>query len=944
MTQVNPIPNKAKEILKYWHALENFHPFNLNKVLEFNEHTYNLELDCSNTKLPWHNFEILTALNCDPNKAYAYHVYLGAFPMLEIKNSVEKSTKLEFIADWNDAQSLELNTCFARISLDRFGNIINHFQLSTLPLALDAIKSDSLDKLSVDKFDFYSLRFANFFLERFEKHGTVPLTAEDLKFYNKKLANLANWKPENYSFLGSIVIYEIPKKKKKEELESKESDFKRPKIDILNSFYLRDLEIMIDDANSLKSDSPLFKYLDLSEIEQLEKIDVSNESSKNEILNKTQAKLSPIGTWPAEEDHHMSLMQQLGINNYFNSASSLISVNGPPGTGKTTMLKEIIANVVCKRALNLTSFKDPFKAISNWILLSDGTQVPVLDTKLQSYEIVVASSNNLAVENISKELPLVEALGKNFQKKCSYFKPVAESLCINNFNSNSWGTIAAVLGNRKNRQKFRNGFFFIKPEERRKEIKEKYGDSVLTIFEYLRKHSITNLSLEDYKQKRVDFLKKHKKISKILNKQNIPEVNSNGINTSEFQVKCNWHSNELNNLRGELFVSALKLHEAWLKSIYSDQRIAKALIAISKLIAGTRDSNTKADLALWQLFFMIVPVVSTTFASIERLFSSLGPQSIGNLLIDEAGQALPQAGVGALWRAKKALIIGDPQQIEPIFNLPKKLVKYIADKTCSSQATGILWSPVNHSVQTLADKQSQFGTYISKNLDYKTWISSPLRIHRRCLDPMFSISNKIAYENFMIHMPNHSTSQAGSSSTISTWFHIEGSCSSKHWVENQSKVCFELIKKHIISERKLPRLFIISPFRNIRTKLKEKLTKERLFSYFDDLGVGAELPSKREIFYWKKNNVGTVHAFQGKEEKTVIMLLGGDANSAGAVNWASSKPNILNVALTRAKNRFYVIGDINIWGKVQYFSELKKSLNIVDMNEKIESQIPVLLK
>jgi len=51
--------------------------------------------------------------------------------------------------------------------------------------------------------------------------------------------------------------------------------------------------------------------------------------------------------------------------------------------------------------------------------------------------------------------------------------------------------------------------------------------------------------------------------------------------------------------------------------------------------------------------------------------------------------------------------------------------------------------------------------------------------------------------------------------------------------------------------------------------------------------------------------------------------LGLDDQSKGAASWASSKPNLLNVALTRAKHRFVAIGDKDIWLKQPYFSELR---------------------
>ncbi len=44
------------------------------------------------------------------------------------------------------------------------------------------------------------------------------------------------------------------------------------------------------------------------------------------------------------------------------------------------------------------------------------------------------------------------------------------------------------------------------------------------------------------------------------------------------------------------------------------------------------------------------------------------------------------------------------------------------------------------------------------------------------------------------------------------------------------------------------------------------------------------------------------------------MVLGADPQHEGSVDWACSKPNILNVALTRARMRFYVVGDQELWG------------------------------
>jgi len=73
-----------------------------------------------------------------------------------------------------------------------------------------------------------------------------------------------------------------------------------------------------------------------------------------------------------------------------------------------------------------------------------------------------------------------------------------------------------------------------------------------------------------------------------------------------------------------------------------------------------------------------------------------------------------------------------------------------------------------------------------------------------------------------------------------------------------------------------------------------------------------------------------VHTFQGKEAEIVFLVLGtapGEAGS-GARAWASGKPNLLNVAITRAKCRLYVIGDAAQWGGLNHFAELHQALPI----------------
>ena len=78
---------------------------------------------------------------------------------------------------------------------------------------------------------------------------------------------------------------------------------------------------------------------------------------------------------------------------------------------------------------------------------------------------------------------------------------------------------------------------------------------------------------------------------------------------------------------------------------------------------------------------------------------------------------------------------------------------------------------------------------------------------------------------------------------------------------------------------------------------------------------------------WLRDRVGTVHTFQGKEAEAVMLILGAPlASHSGARGWAGGRPNILNVAVTRAQCVLYVIGNRQLWRRHGVFGVLDKHL------------------
>ena len=62
------------------------------------------------------------------------------------------------------------------------------------------------------------------------------------------------------------------------------------------------------------------------------------------------------------------------------------------------------------------------------------------------------------------------------------------------------------------------------------------------------------------------------------------------------------------------------------------------------------------------------------------------------------------------------------------------------------------------------------------------------------------------------------------------------------------------------------------------------------------------------------------------EADIVILVLGTDPQAPGARRWAAQRPNLLNVAVSRAKRRLFVIGNHELWHEQRFYGTLAEQL------------------
>lgn len=378
-----------------------------------------------------------------------------------------------------------------------------------------------------------------------------------------------------------------------------------------------------------------------------------------------------------------------------------------------------------------------------------------------------------------------------------------------------------------------------------------------------------------------------------------------------FLYVCNY----LNECRERLLYDALQLQ----KAVIMSDAFRKNMQLLSQYWGSLSDrkklqKNFDLDMifpALLNSLMIAVPVISSTFAAVERfLVNCKSESSLGTIIIDEAGQASPHMLVGALFRAQKAIVVGDPKQIEPVQTVQDLFVERIGGEGIGKYQGKEL------SVQSLADAQNLFAGII-KNLDgSESWVGCPLVIHRRCKDPMFTVANELSYGGFMINKTIDSDDPIDPCKE-SCWItydasNIEYSTGKDRYIQVQGQIAFELIQKLRARNAEFKDIFIITPFTSVAHGFKTYMQ-----SISDDIVNWTDKDNKSG---WLKDNIGTVHTFQGKEAKVVIYMLGcqSDGTANGAIKWVNA--NNVNVAFTRAKEYIYVIGDATKW------AELNKNL------------------
>lgn len=243
-----------------------------------------------------------------------------------------------------------------------------------------------------------------------------------------------------------------------------------------------------------------------------------------------------------------------------------------------------------------------------------------------------------------------------------------------------------------------------------------------------------------------DFENKLKNIEKQIKEMQLIETFNKLDSRKYWSYTTNiemYGSSYLNVLNQELFELALRLNEAYIiknsKQIVENLKVFLPDSEFSHICQKFYDSTEmynkdkqKGIKNLWNTLFLCFPVVTTTLDSFSKRCFHLLPEYIDLELIDESGQILPHNLVPALYRGRKAIIVGDVNQIEPIYSTRHNFDKY-------QKMIGAKFSNIK-----IDDSSAQLLANINTDILSK---GEPIILndHYRCEENIINFSNQNVY-------------------------------------------------------------------------------------------------------------------------------------------------------------------------------------------------------
>lgn len=323
---------------------------------------------------------------------------------------------------------------------------------------------------------------------------------------------------------------------------------------------------------------------------------------------------------------------------------------------------------------------------------------------------------------------------------------------------------------------------------------------------------------------------------------------------------------------------------AWLKRLQNDEDAVVAVDQLEKIMRRNNGRITEEHFDLFRRSLRVVPIWITTAQAAQAI--PLEPKLFDLVVIDEASQCTLTNLLPLLYRGKRLAIIGDSEQL-PAIPTVQETEEFALAKKFKVEPFLNLVGHANNDVYAAAADALPRGRAGVLNLDE----------HFRSNPQIIGFSNRHIYQQRLVLKTDPSKGRALPIGSGVHKQHVSGRASrgdrGRSWKNiPEAEAVMGLIGK-LRSQSKMQHFSIgvVTPF---------SAQKEHLRCMLEAEGVASKIL------------VDSAYGFQGDERDIIIfspVVAAGITSSAS--RWVESPPNLINVALTRARQALFVVADFD---------------------------------
>lgn len=369
--------------------------------------------------------------------------------------------------------------------------------------------------------------------------------------------------------------------------------------------------------------------------------------------------------------------------------------------------------------------------------------------------------------------------------------------------------------------------------------------------------------------------------------------------------------------------NSLELWESWLNLIpgkltTNDRRVLGDFATLVNLIvaANANANQTRIERSVFARYYRLLPEIANILScwAVTSLSVRGKVPSVSGffdlVIIDEASQCDIASALPLLFRAKRAVIIGDSKQLTHISKINERQDMQLLEKF-NLQDEYISWSYAGNSLFGLAQS-------ICSSDDIVV-----LKDHHRSHADIINFSNREFYDGTLRVATRYEILKPLQNEPTLRWINVEGAVVSPNsggsLNEQEAEAVLNELRR-IVNTGYNGTIGVVTPFNAHATRIRDLVHSD---NHLSDMLITRDFVAD------------TVHKFQGDERDIMIFSpVISNGIGRGSIFFLSRTGNLFNVAITRARAALIVVGNKSQCGNcgvsymerfVEYISNIRST-------------------